>query len=334
MGAHGGYEPLVAEDGIGQPVVLVHGTPLDMRCWDALVPTLSRALRVIRYDLRGHGTAARWPMAGSFEELADDLLALLDRREIGRAHIVGHSLGAQVAQMFALRCPERTRSLTVLCGRATPFPAFAATAALLRERGVEPLIEPTIRRWLTARALADDAPAEEVAVVGYVRECLQRIDADAYADSLALVAGFDVLDRLATLAAPARFIAAERDTVSTPRQLRRSSEVAPHGDYAMFAGAGHLLPLEHPRPLAASLDAASRRSASARASPAGALSRSRRSSRARSRGARRSRARGGRSGRRRRSRRGRAPAQRRARRRRAARAAAWRRPTRAGRAPA
>jgi 3-oxoadipate enol-lactonase len=253
MRSHGGYEPLVMEDGVGQPVVLVHGTPLDMRCWDALVPTLSRALRVIRYDLRGHGTAAGCPMAESFDVLADDLRALLDRQEIERAHVVGHSLGAQVAQSFALRSPERVRSLTVLCGRATPFPAFAATAALLRAQGVQPLIEPTIRRWFTARALADDAPSGEVATVAYVRECLQRVDAEAYADSLELVAGFDVLDDLATLTAPARFIAAERDPISTPRQLRRSSEVAPHGDYVMFAGAGHLLPLEHPRPVADSL---------------------------------------------------------------------------------
>jgi 3-oxoadipate enol-lactonase len=253
MSSSEAYQPLVEDDGVGAEVVLVHGTPLDLHCWDALVPTLSQALRVIRYDLRGHGSAKRCPMAGSYDVLADDLLALLDRLAIERAHVVGHSLGAQIAQAFALRHAERLRSLTVLCGRATPFPAFSATAALIRSGGVGPLVEPTIGRWFTARALSDDAPPQEKAVVDYVRARLHDVDAEAYAVSLELVAGFDVLARLGSLTAPARFIAAERDPISTPRQLERSSEAAPHSHFVVFAGAGHLLPLEHPRPVADSL---------------------------------------------------------------------------------
>jgi 3-oxoadipate enol-lactonase len=254
MSPSDGYEPRVEQDGFGVPVVLVHGTPLDLHCWDSLVPTLARAFRVIRYDLRGHGTAGDFAVPDSFDVLGDDVAALLDRLEIERAHVVGHSFGAQIAQNFALRYPDRLRSLGVLCGRATPFPAFTATATLIRSGGVEPLVESTLARWFTARALAEDAPPQQAQGLDYVRACLGRIDAEAYAASLELVAGFDVLECLSTLAARAHFIAAERDSVSTPRQLERSSKTVPNGDLVVFARAGHLLPLQHPVPVAESLE--------------------------------------------------------------------------------
>jgi 3-oxoadipate enol-lactonase len=253
MGSAAAYKPLIEEDGDGPAVVLVHGTPLDLRCWDALVPALARSLRVIRYDIRGHGTAADCAMADSYDELADDLLAILDRLGLDRAHVVGHSLGGQIVQSFALRFPHRAASLTVLCARATPFRPFAEAAASIRAAGVAELVEPTLARWFASPALAPGAPREEAEAVGYVRQCLERVDAGVYAVALELISRFDVLGRLGELKIPARFLAAEHDTVSGPEALRRSVEVMPGAELVVFAHAGHLLPLEHPRLVAKSL---------------------------------------------------------------------------------
>jgi 3-oxoadipate enol-lactonase len=253
MGSRGAYKPLIEEDGAGPPVVLVHGTPLDLRCWDALVPALTQSLRTIRYDVRGHGTASACAMADGYDELADDLLAILDRLRLDRVHVVGHSLGGQIAQAFALRSPQRTASLTVICARATPFAPFAGVAASIRATGVAALVEPTLARWFAPSALAPDAPREEAAAVSYVRECLKSVDAEVYASALELISSFDALGRLGELKIPARFLAAERDAVSGPEALRRSTEVMPGAELVVFAGAGHLLPLEHPRLVAESL---------------------------------------------------------------------------------
>jgi pimeloyl-ACP methyl ester carboxylesterase len=250
MSSGAAYEPLIEEDGEGPPVVFVHGTPLDLHCWDALVPTLAQRLRVIRYDVRGHGTAANCAMPGSYEVLAGDLLTILDELQLGRAHVVGHSFGGQIAQAFALRAPERLISLTVVCARARPFPAFATMAAEIAANGVEALVEPTLARWFTAQALSPDAPAETAAVIRYVRERLAGVDPVPYAAALKLIAGFDVLARLPAVDAPARFIAAGRDAISTPHELTLSAEAVQHGELSLFANAGHLLPLEHPLALA------------------------------------------------------------------------------------
>jgi pimeloyl-ACP methyl ester carboxylesterase len=249
------YEPPIEQAGAGEAAVLVHGTPLDLRCWDALVPTLSESMRVIRYDVRGHGTAARCAVPGSYDVLADDVGSVLDRLELERAHLVGHSLGGQIVQLFAVRAPERVSSLTVLCARARPFQAFAAAASSIRASGVEPLVEQTLARWFQAAALTPDAPAAQAAAVAYVRERLHEIDPSSYAAALDLIASFDLLERLRELEAPARFIAAERDTVSGPRELELSAEAAPQGELVSFAHAGHLLPLEHPLALARMLAA-------------------------------------------------------------------------------
>ncbi len=243
------YETSIDDRGErGQPaVVLIHGTPLDRRCWEALVPALAGAWRVISYDVRGHGTAAESAIPGSYEVLADDVLALLDRLALARAHIVGHSLGGQIAQEFALRHASRCASLTVLCARATPYPPFADVAASIRAGGVAALAEPTLARWFTAAALSNDADDREKTVIAYVRACLQRADADRYADALELIAGFDALERLRALRVPARFMAAERDPVSGPQPLQQSSLATPGGALVVFAGAGHMLPLEQPQ---------------------------------------------------------------------------------------
>ncbi len=252
MPAGAPYQPSIEQDGQdgAPPLVLVHGTPLDLRCWDALVPTLAKSLRPIRYDVRGHGTAAASAVPGSYDVLAEDLLGVLDALAVERAHVVGHSFGGQIAQAFALRFPARLASLTVVCARARPFPPFAEAAATIRADGPEALVEPTLSRWFLPQALSPSAPAEEATAVAYARERLRDAHRESYARSLELIARFDVLEQLSEVQAPARFIAAERDAISSPQELRRSSESARHGRFELFAGAGHLLPLEQPRALA------------------------------------------------------------------------------------
>ncbi len=138
---------------------------------------------MIRYNVRGHGTAGGCAMADSYDVLADDLLAVLDRLALDRAHVVGHS------------------------------------------------------RWFTPSALAAVAPDDEAAVVSYVRTCLAGVDAETYAGALELIAGFDVLARLAELELPTRFLAAERDPVSGPQALRSSAEATPGAELVVFADA-------------------------------------------------------------------------------------------------
>src|SRR5690348_5932800 len=105
------------QHGAGEPLVLLNGA-LDTIAadWERHLPVVAARYRVLAYDHRGHGRtnnpAARF---AGYDELADDLAALLDTLGIARAHFCGFSDGAITLLSVALRWPERVRSL-ILAG--------------------------------------------------------------------------------------------------------------------------------------------------------------------------------------------------------------------------
>jgi 3-oxoadipate enol-lactonase len=235
-----GYRTRVREDGAGDVLVLIHGTPLDTRAWDALVPLLRERRRVVRYDARGHGTARSTPVPGSFSPLADDVAALLDELDVQRAHVTGHSWGGQIAQRFALDHPDRLSRLSLVCTRSAPFPPFHEAAANMRATGrVDP--DAALRRWFSPTALAQPHGFPE-----QVRSWLQQAPPAGWAAALDLIAAFDVLTDLARVSVPADVICAELDQVATPDHMTEICSALPLGRWVLVPGARHLVPLEHP----------------------------------------------------------------------------------------
>jgi pimeloyl-ACP methyl ester carboxylesterase len=129
----------------GRALLMLHGLASNLTRWSEFVAHSSLAARwdLIRVDLRGHGgSPAPGPLC--LERWADDLAALLDREGHPRAVLVGHSLGAQIALVFAVRHTDRTAGLVLidplfrkaLRGRAALIarggPLFRAGAALAR----------------------------------------------------------------------------------------------------------------------------------------------------------------------------------------------------------
>lgn len=96
--------------GSGEPVVLLHGAFMaitdDWRVW---VNELAKTRKVIAVEMQGHGRTADIKRDITYENLSDDVTALLDYLQIGRADIVGYSLGAGTAMMTAIRHPENVR---------------------------------------------------------------------------------------------------------------------------------------------------------------------------------------------------------------------------------
>jgi pimeloyl-ACP methyl ester carboxylesterase len=96
------------------PVVLVHGWPQNWWSWRRVIPELSERFRVIAPDLRGHGWTDAPARGYDKEQLASDVLALLDAMGIERATWVGHDWGGWLGFLAALRAPERLEGLLAL----------------------------------------------------------------------------------------------------------------------------------------------------------------------------------------------------------------------------
>lgn len=99
--------------GAGPPLIILHGLFGSSVNWRGIGRFLSHHHRVLALDLRNHG---RSPHAKTmhYEEMVDDLLALLDREELLKTTLLGHSMGGKVAMLAALQQPKRIAQLIVV----------------------------------------------------------------------------------------------------------------------------------------------------------------------------------------------------------------------------
>jgi 3-oxoadipate enol-lactonase len=225
--------------------LLLHGTPLTPQVWDGVRPVLEAERRVIAPKLPRPADTC-----DSQAQVARAVLEALAGTE--QLHVVGHSFGGQVALEVALAAPRAVSSLTILCSRATPFPAFASAAASLRHG--DPLdIEGALSRWFLADELAGGG-----AIVDYARGCLVAADRESWADDLDAIATYNRRDALNTINIPTTVIAAEHDQVGTPTEMRALAAAIPDAAFELVPDATHMSQFLHPKDLAERVSRAAR----------------------------------------------------------------------------
>jgi pimeloyl-ACP methyl ester carboxylesterase len=104
------------EAGAGEPLMLLHGGHVDARFFDQMVGPLVEHFRVFRPERRGHGHTADTEGPYSYDLMTEETVAFLETVVGGPAHLVGHSDGAVIALLIALRRPELARDLVLISG--------------------------------------------------------------------------------------------------------------------------------------------------------------------------------------------------------------------------
>ena len=152
------------ERGGGLPVVIMHGLFGSLANWRGIAQSLSANYRVINVDLRNHGRSPHAPGL-SYEAMANDVLAVMDRLGVERAHLIGHSLGGKLGMVLADRHPERVARLVVVDIAPKWYPpwhkdVFAALDAVdlqslesreqARQQMAAHVFEPEVRAFLAA----------------------------------------------------------------------------------------------------------------------------------------------------------------------------------------
>jgi pimeloyl-ACP methyl ester carboxylesterase len=99
-------------DGRGEPLILIHGSVVDIRYWKEQTPVLSKYYKVITYSRR-YNYPNDNPMDSNHSAIveAKDLLGLMDALKIERANVLGHSYGGYTALLFAIANPDRVKKL-------------------------------------------------------------------------------------------------------------------------------------------------------------------------------------------------------------------------------
>ena len=188
------------------------GSTLSM--WSSQMEALGAEFSILRYDSRGHGASSVPPFPYSVEQLAHDLLGLLDGLGLQRVHFCGLSLGGVVGQWLGVHAPGRLKRL-VLCNTAAKIGSESTwneRIATVRREGLAVVVPGTLERWFTPK-FRSDFPA----VVAGTRAMLMSADPSGYVASCAALRDVDLRETVKHIELPTLLVFGTEDPVTTPQ---------------------------------------------------------------------------------------------------------------------
>lgn len=231
------------------PLLLSNSLGTTFRMWDAQMPALSQAFRVIRYDSRGHGQSDAPAGDYSIARLAADALAVLDSLHIEKAAFVGLSKGGMVGQWLGAHAPERLTRL-VLANTAAwmgPPQAWQARIEAVLKDGMGAVTEAVLERWFTP-GFRDAAPE----AVAPVRDMLLATAPEGYAGCCAAIRDMDQRASLPAIRVPTLVIGGLQDPATPPAKAEEIAAGVADAKLVML-DAAHLSNIEQPEAFNAAL---------------------------------------------------------------------------------
>jgi len=229
------------------------GTSLSM--WQRQAEALRSTWRVLRYDTRGHGASAVTGLAAdaafSLDRLGQDVIDLLDRLQIERAHFCGISMGGITGLWLGVHAPQRLLSLTVAnsAARIGNAETWNARAQQVTQHGMAALAAGAPARWFTP-----DFCARAPDLVKAMTDALAASSANGYAACCRALAEADLRQQIDGITLPTLLIAGAHDPVTTVDDARfMHARIA--GAHYVEVPASHLSNIEAAAPFTAALAA-------------------------------------------------------------------------------
>lgn len=215
-------------------VMLAHGILTTLAMWDAVARLLAPRWRLLRYDLRGHGSTAATRPPYTLSALADDAIGLLDALGIERVHFVGASLGGMLGQQVGARHADRLHTLTLANTTAVQGApeAWSLRMVTASERGIPALVEPTLQRWFTPDFLASASPE-----IARMRALALATPVDGFLGCAAAIRDLSQLELVRGIRVPTLVIAGEHDAATTPLEGRCIGDSIPGSVLALLPAA-------------------------------------------------------------------------------------------------
>ena len=226
-------------------LVLSNGVLMSTASWAFQTTVLSQHYRLLLYDCRGMWQSDHPPGPYSMELHADDLAALLDGLGIQQAHIGGISYGAEISMIFALKYPEKTRSLIL-------------SSAVSQ---IDPLLKGFMESWIAATQAKDPDMLFDVtyplnfseswiavnqAALDLARERYKMLDFDAFLELLLSFSQLDVTAELHKIAVPTLVIVGEEDILKPRQYAEIIAREIPNAEFVVVPHTGHAVCWEQP----------------------------------------------------------------------------------------
>ncbi|MFQ5788691.1 MAG: alpha/beta fold hydrolase, partial [Thermodesulfobacteriota bacterium] len=233
-------------DGARSTIVFINGLTMDTNAWLLQVPTLSKRHKVIRYDCRGQGQSDKPEIEYSQEMHADDLINLMDKLDIQKAHLVGLSNGGMIAQHFAIKYPDRIGAL-----------ALVDTCSY-----IDTLLDTIVRVWIKATEIGGselryDASIPFIFSENFIKKNQAKISAmkqhsieinppKAVKNLANACLKHNITDRLSEIKAPTLIIVGEEDIFVPQKYSKLLNEKIIGSKLVIMKGCGHVPTLENP----------------------------------------------------------------------------------------
>ena len=222
------------------PLVLSNSLGTDHRMWDGQMEALTQYFRVVRYDGRGHGQSEAPEGPYTIEELAQDVLGLMDELHIGRTAFCGLSMGGMIGQWLGIHAPDRVGQL-VLCNTAAKIGTaemWNQRIAIVENSGLKSIADAVVARWFTKEFVRRNSLA-----VASVKQLLLAVSPQGYAASCAAIRDQDLRGDVAKITAPTLVIAGRDDPV-TPVEDATFLVDSIEGAWGKVLNAAHLSNVE------------------------------------------------------------------------------------------
>ncbi|GAB5431122.1 MAG: 3-oxoadipate enol-lactonase [Epibacterium sp.] len=226
-------------------VVFAHALGTDQTIWDKVLQRLPQNIRVLTFDLRGHGGSSVPPAPYSMGNLIRDVERLMETCAIRDSLFVGLSIGGMIAQGLAVKRLDLVRAL-VLSNTAAKIATpeiWTRRMDTLRRGGMPAISVDTLQRWFPRSAWKSD-------VYAATQTLLERTDVEGYLGCCAAIAGTDFYTPTSGLRLPALGIAGTEDGSTPPDLVRETLDLIPGSQFTLLRRTGHVPPIDQPEAFA------------------------------------------------------------------------------------
>ena len=228
------------------PVLLIQGLGMNKNGWTLQRVAMATKYRTIAMDNRGAGRSSIPLEPFTLENMADDACAVLDHHGVADAHIVGASMGGAIAQILAVKHPNRVRSLTLACTACRNLPwrnellrHWADTANV---RGLRQWADESARWLVGPRSFRRLAPA-----IGWLGPLATFRPSRGFSAQVGAILDTDdsMVAELGKIAAPTLVVVGNQDILTPRADSEEIAERIPQSELVVISGAAHGLMIEH-----------------------------------------------------------------------------------------
>lgn len=222
-------------------IVFSNSLGCDLSMWDIQFNELKKDFAILRYDVRGHGNSV--PFASSdftINDLALDLVDLLDELEIKKANYCGLSIGGFIGMYLALNYADHFSSFT-LCNTAPKIgtvDGWHSRIELVQNEGLGTVAAASPARWFK-----DDFVIKHPEIVSQVTSSMRKMEKECYIGCCQILASNDFREEIKNINLPTLIIAGSSDQVTTVKEASEMQKQIAGSKLVVLDGA-HLSNIE------------------------------------------------------------------------------------------